>query len=283
MRKNKTFLKHFFTFFLFILSFYQLLSQNPVETYTKLVQSFKELRQIKNDSLIDVFAPKIDSIYKVLLDYPSFSQLDVSELKNFSSILFSKDKKFIIVTWNVFHSDGQFFYYGYIRLQDKNSNVKLVPLIDKSAKISNPQFADLKPSRWFGCIYYQMVQKKVGRTIYYTLLGWDGNTFLSNKKIIEVVTLKGKRMRFGYDFDINGLRYKRLIFEYNEQAEMVLHWDNNAKMIVWDHLAPSKPKFKGMYQFYGPDFSYDGLVWKHKHWQFVQDIDVKNPEPKIKK
>jgi len=35
--------------------------------------------------------------------------------------------------------------------------------------------------------------------------------------------------------------------------------ERKMNMIIFDHLSPSKPSYTGNYQFYGPDFSYDGL------------------------
>ena len=43
---------------------------------------------------------------------------------------------------------------------------------------------------------------------------------------------------------------------------MMLRYDDKLKMIVFDHLSPSKPSYEGKYQYYGPDFSYDGLIFE---------------------
>ena len=90
------------------------------------------------------------------------------------------------------------------------------------------------------------------------------------------VKLKGK---------INKKRKKRLFFEYSDKVYMQLNYDKSKEMIVFDHLSPSQEKFKGNYQYYGPDFSIDGLFFKKGKWILKEDLDIrrkKNNKPKWK-
>jgi hypothetical protein len=47
-------------------------------------------------------------------------------------------------------------------------------------------------------------------------------------------------------------------------------------MIIFDHLSPSKPSYAGNYQYYGPDFSYDGLKFEQGIWELVENVDIRN-------
>ncbi len=257
------------------MNFNKTFSQN-FDTVATLLQG---IRNTENTQQRIRLARKADSIFfetikssNILTNYPDF-------LKNYSSYLISDNKKFAIVTWNIFLDDGEYKYFGYIQYQDRDKNLQTVRLVDKSDEINDPQHANLSPQRWFGCLYYQIITEKAGKNTYYTLLGWDGNDLLSNKKIIEVVSIKNGKPVFGYKFNINGRTFKRLIFEYNKQAQMVLQWDDKMKMIVWDHLSPSEPKYQGIYQFYGPDFTYDALAFKRKQWVYIENVIVKNDKP----
>ena len=275
MFKNQIIFKYFFILFFYFLNFNKTFSQN-FDTVATLLQG---IRNTENTQQRIRLARKADSIFfetikssNILTNYPDF-------LKNYSSYLISDNKKFAIVTWNIFLDDGEYKYFGYIQYQDRDKNLQTVRLVDKSDEINDPQHANLSPQRWFGCLYYQIITEKAGKNTYYTLLGWDGNDLLSNKKIIEVVSIKNDKPVFGYKFNINGRTYKRLIFEYNKQAQMVLQWDDKMKMIVWDHLSPSEPKYQGIYQFYGPDFTYDALAFKRKQWIYIENVIVKNDKP----
>ena len=47
-------------------------------------------------------------------------------------------------------------------------------------------------------------------------------------------------------------------------------------MIIWDHLSPSNKTLEGRYEYYGPDFSQDGLFFKDNEWKYYPDIKPKN-------
>lgn len=280
MSKLKTFLKLFLIFFLFtnILSF----GQNNESVDNKLTQTaliFEKLKKSNNDLEIISLSSSLDSeLISFFADKKSFSA-DLSPLKKYCSVLKSDDNLFQIITWNIYLSSGEYRYFGYIQYKPaKSDDFFFYNLTDKSQYISNPEYTKLNYKKWFGCLYYQLVSKKIGKKEIYTLLGWDGNNLLTNKKIVEVIEFKNNKPNFGYDFVLGDQKFQRLIFEYNKSAEMVLRWDKKKKLIVWDHLAPKEPKYIGVYQFYGPDFTYDGLKFKNKTWNFVENIVVTNDE-----
>jgi hypothetical protein len=59
---------------------------------------------------------------------------------------------------------------------------------------------------------------------------------------------------------------------------MNLSYNEKMKMIVFDHLSPSESKYAGQYMYYGPDFSYDGLLFKDKKWFYQAHLDLKRSE-----
>jgi len=64
-----------------------------------------------------------------------------------------------------------------------------------------------------------------------------------------------------------------------------------ADMIVFDRLSPIDTRtskyaanLEGQYQFYVPESNvFDGFIFDNGKWQFVKDIDARNPKPKNKK
>jgi hypothetical protein len=71
-----------------------------------------------------------------------------------------------------------------------------------------------------------------------------------------------------------GKPLNRIIFEFNERVQVTLEYNEVMKMIVFDHLSPSRPSLEGQYQFYGPDFSYDGLLFEDGIWKHYSDIQI---------
>jgi hypothetical protein len=109
-------------------------------------------------------------------------------------------------------------------------------------------------------------------------LGSDLNDLFSKKKLIEIVHFDSNDQPvFGaFMFKNKEKNIARVIFEYSAQANMGLMYDEKKGMIVYDHLSPFRPSLKGKYQFYGPDFSYDGLKFEDGIWNTYHDIDVRN-------
>jgi hypothetical protein len=190
----------------------------------------------------------------------------------------SKDGNIRLYTWNMPWTDGTNTYFGFLQYKAGKSEIRLSLLHDSSLLISNPEEIILTPSQWYGMLVYEIVEKEFNDRIYYTLLGYDNENPLLSRKIIDVLyfsdihePLFGKAI-----FHYQGKVKCRIIFEYSARVQMSLKWNDKMKMIIFDHLSPSKPSFTGNYQFYGPDFSYDGLRFDNGIWVLVEDVDVRN-------
>ena len=110
---------------------------------------------------------------------------------------------------------------------------------------------------------------------YYTLIGWDGANYLINRKVVEVLYFDRKGMPlFGKKiFKLEKTNTGRLIFEYADRTTMILRHNEKQDIIVLDHLSPPEQRFTGMFQYYGPDFSYDALIFRGGKWVLMNDID----------
>jgi hypothetical protein len=189
----------------------------------------------------------------------------------------SPDEKLKIYNWNVPYEAGYHVYHCFLQHKTKDS-LMTFELDDKSEKIESPEDSLLNKNNWYGALYYNIIPKKgrFGQT-YYTLLGYDLNDYLTNKKVVDVLYFdKNKQPVFGANIFKNQRNItKRLIFEYAEFATMTLQYEEEKDMIVYDHLSPSKPKYEGQREFYGPDFSYDGLKFENGIWNTYFDLDLR--------
>jgi hypothetical protein len=188
----------------------------------------------------------------------------------------SPDNRFRILTWHVDYDDGSYRYYGTVQM---NTGEKLLmyPLRDYSPDIKHPEDTITDNTKWYGAQYYKIIPVYTELNPYYVLLGWKGNTVKTNKKVIEVLSFKNDRPVFGHSvFDGNGKMRKRVVFEYTRQASMVLNYDEEQHLIVFDHLSPPDPKLKGQFDTYGPDLSYDGYRLKNGRWEYVGNLDMRN-------
>lgn len=233
------------------------------------------------------------------IQYPFDSLTDVSRL-------LSPDKKFRIITWNIFKEDGTHAYFGFIQVnnsktvkkglfkKETSTQYEVFPLVDKSATVKTPENYVSDPGKWFGMLYYEVIKSDDD---FYTLLGWDGNDKLVQRKFIDVLSFKADGTPvFGKDvFKIPGKFGKRVMFEYASEVAMSLKYNDGRKQIIFSHLAPNSldPMLVGQYQYYGPDGSFDALSMKKGRWVYEAAIDirkdkdkndnVKKPEPEKQK
>ncbi|TND10088.1 MAG: hypothetical protein FD123_770 [Bacteroidetes bacterium] len=203
---------------------------------------------------------------------------------NFMARLESPDKKFKIFNWNVPKEDGTHEYFGYIQTWDeKTKQARVFRLINKQKEIRNPEIMKLGPEKWYGALYYKIVPTTFRKKKSYTLIGWDGNNNLSWKKVLDVLTFRSDGTpEFGDDVFQVGKRYQyRVIYEFKAEMIMTLRWDDQMKMIVFDHLVPEYP---GMANppphLIINSYSYNGYEYKKGKWNFIADVNAKNRKDK---
>ncbi len=213
---------------------------------------------------------------ELLLQNPQLFLNDFSDYQGLSTIV-SSDDKLKIITWNVEEMNGDHHFYGLVgvRMEDV---VKIFMLQDKRDEIRSPEYATLRPEKWFGAVYYEMIVEKYRGEMFYTLLGYNGNDAFSRLRIVDVITLSPYgRPRFGaLMFDDHGRTKRRLIYEYSNRANMMLRYDERDERIVMDHLAPLDPMYEGDPSYYGPDFSYDVLEMDKGKWVLEKNVDLRN-------
>ena len=201
------------------------------------------------------------------------------------SILKSQDDVFKIFTWHLYSDDGTYRYYGAIQKNNKEK-LELYPLFDNSKYIDHPEDTILTKDSWYGAHYYTIVEtSKSNKNKQYVLLGWKGDDVKINQKVIDVLSFnkEGKPSFGAAIFNYGDSVKTRVIFKYARSVSMMLRYLPSKKWIVYDHLAsPSADKI-GLYEFYGPDLSYDGLKFKRKKWYLMEKIDLRNEKSELDK
>jgi hypothetical protein len=204
-------------------------------------------------------------------DYPFDSLKNVGKLKSSDNIL-------RIFTWNLPLAGGYHKYFGFIQV-NREGNISLFRLEDKRSEVKDQQNEILYPSKWYGALYYHIETTTGNGKTWYTLLGYDFNNLFTTKRVIEVVSIteSGTPELGASIFNVRNQTLSRVIFEHSARVKMMLRYDNKMDMIVFDHLSPSRNDLAGNYQFYGPDFTYDGFRFEDGQWQYYSNIDLRNP------
>lgn len=229
------------------------------------------------------YGQKVEAIIDSFLSLPQNAFSSIDTIRSISALR-APDDAFLFITWNVPQFDGTYKYYGRIRLADSKKAVgKTIVLKDNSDSISKPEVRTLNAAQWYGSLYYKIIYTKYKRKKIYTLLGWDGNTALSNRKIIDILQLNGKNVKFGSPVFQDGKNIKhRVLLEYTEDAAVSLRYYEAKQHIVFDHLVPPNSTLEGQFEFYSPDFSTDAYLFEKGKWKFIRNYEAKNDKEEQK-
>jgi hypothetical protein len=215
-----------------------------------------------------------DTLVQILRKQASF-YYTFPQLKNIGRIS-SDDGQLNIFSWNIPESGGFNSYYCVLQYSPKRSDLVYVyPLHEAMHKATKDNQMISDTNTWVSSLYYEIVTTKYKGQVFYTLLGFNFNDILSNIKLIDILSFDNNKPYFpSGKFVYEGKVLNRIVFEYNERVQMTLEYNPTMKMIIFDHLSPSRPSLEGNYQFYGPDFSYDALLFDDDIWKHQSDVQV---------
>ena len=191
--------------------------------------------------------------------------------------LASEDGVIRMLCWNLVMQNDDYQYHCVMRHKPEKKIV-FVTVFQDNSDWKRIDRKPIRPNKWYGALYYKILANRYRGKTNYTILGWDGKDNITNRKVVDVISIQGKSVILGSSIFKNEkeLPVHRLIYEYANDVSMALNFDAKEKMIVMDHLAPEDSRFEGQYQFYGPDFSYDALKFKKGAWIFERDVFAKN-------
>jgi hypothetical protein len=212
----------------------------------------------------------------LLLKYEPLFKNDFSGYERVST-LHSPDGLIKVLTWNLELENGTNSFRGAVAV-NRNGEVVVHELTDNYQSIKNPEQASLSTSKWFGAVYYDIIEHSFRGDTFYTLLGYNPNNQFSKMRVIEVLSLSSNGTpRFGNAIlEVDGRSLRRMIFEYSNSVSMMLRYDANEQMIVMDNLVPSAPMFQNDYRHYGPDFTHNGFSFEKGKWVYFDNIELRN-------
>ncbi|HVI46664.1 MAG TPA: hypothetical protein VM802_17430 [Chitinophaga sp.] len=192
------------------------------------------------------------------------------------SIQYPQDSTFRIFTWALERETGFYRHYGAIQMNTPDGQLKLFPLFDASDFITNTDTITGNKT-WYGCLYYNIIQRHYFNQEYYTLIGWDANNPRSQKKILEMLTFKNGAPVFGGPFfsfsedSVPKPMRNRFLMEYKKESTATLNYNKELDMIVFDHLVSESNEPAKKYT-YVSDMDYEGFKWKAGKWVHVDKV-----------
>lgn len=194
------------------------------------------------------------------------------------SILKSPDNKIKIYNWVVPLKDGTFEYCAYIQFLKKRKQQSFIALEDISAFIKNESTKEFTNGDWFGALYFDLLHNRFNKKDYYTLIGWDGNDSISTKRIVDILHFEEEEQPIwgAPIIKMNDGTHHRMVLEYSKKTSARMNYNEDLEYIVFDHLSPMEGAQIGMYEFYVPSLSFNGLTFKNGKWRFVEDVPAFN-------
>jgi hypothetical protein len=251
------------------------ITQNEV----KLREHFELLRSDIPDTEKDSLNTAITGIFSSILIRPESFFYPWHELDMIGKIK-TNDMQLNLFTWHMEKSNNIYEYYGILQYRipgkKKKDKIMVFPLADKSVSLKNPEKPVLTPDNWYGSLYYSVSAFTHRKKTWYALLGFDFNDAFSHKKCIEILHFENNKPVFGGEIKLEKDEVARLIFEYSSNVVMSLRYDDKVQKVVFDHLVPLEPIFKGFYRFYVPDGSYDALTFSNGTFTLEKDVDARN-------
>ncbi|MDR2359563.1 MAG: hypothetical protein LBD87_07195 [Prevotellaceae bacterium] len=188
-------------------------------------------------------------------------------------MLVSPDRKVRIFTWNLPLTATQHRYFGVVQYRTHNT-VRTTVLSDvKDSLAGRPETITLNNGRWFGALYYDLLQNKTASRVYYTLLGYDFHSGVTHRKLLDVLTFDEQGVpSFGAPLFDNG-RWKasRVLLEYSAATPFYLSYLPRKKMIVFQRLETvSLGGLPGRV----PSGEFDGLQFYDGEWKLQKNLDI---------
>jgi len=193
------------------------------------------------------------------------------------SMLSPPDKSFRIFTAQFFVDDQTYKYFGGIQLP--GSPPRFIPLNDKASEIEDFDEV-LNAERWYGALYYNILPfEGKDDTKHYLLLGFNGFSFFNKRKLIDIITIKDGQATFGAPVFVKQKNdkvetYNRVMFQYSADATLSCNYDVEKKMIVFDHLIPSREIYPGQGPTFIPDGTYDAYKLRKGVWVYQDNLPV---------
>jgi hypothetical protein len=230
------------------------LTANRMRSDSILVKTLVRALQIKNS-----FYYPFDSVHGV-------------------SKLYAPDSTFRIFTWNISFDDYYSRQRGAIQVRTPDGSLKLIALRDFSEFTPNALDSVRTKVNWVGAVYYDIVKTSFNGKNYYTLIGFDNNSVMSNKKWLEVLTFneKNEPVFGGKYFSFEGDSVKRAPqfrynLEYKKDARAILKYDEDSKLIIVDHLISETDEPEHAWT-YVPDGDYEAFKWQNGKWVHIDKL-----------
>ena len=269
------------------------LAQSAIENIKSfedsLVTSLEQIRTAETLKEKFVLNIRFENTLRKALRYDEAFTYKFDDLSKVMSTKTSPDNAFRIFNWNIEVPGIQehYFFCLVMKYDSRKGEYVIIELFDKSKYATRVEYTLYNEKKWFGALYYEIIPVKKGLNTTYTLLGWDGNNRMSNKKIIETMAFQGRdKIKFGLPiFKQDDGTKRRVVFQYSKKATISVKYKliKRKEYIIFDHLSPMSGQLAGIPDYLVPDLSFDAFVLENGKWKYLKDFDARTGKSRNEK
>ena len=285
MSASRSYILRIFTFLFTAFFAWQVsaqnLSANDLRKITLKEDSLKKLAQNFHMDSLTAGRMRSDSLFvKTLIRtlqiknsfyYPLDSVFGVSKV-------YAPDSSFRILSWNLSFDQYYSRQRAAIQYNTPDGSLKLTPLRDVSEFTENAMDSVRSKDNWIGSVIYRIIQTSHNNKKYYTLIGFDDYSAMSNKKWLEVMSFNSKNEPvFGgpfFSFEQDSIKKPvqyRYNIEYKKEARAVLEYEPELELIIIDHLISETGEPENKFT-YIPDGDVEAFQWKNGKWVHIDKL-----------
>ena len=229
---------------------------------------------IVNDSIVQIRKSAFEKIESVVFEYANNSGTFYSFPADLPSVkvVYPRDSSFRFITWVGQFSKNEFQYGGVLQFKTAKKPILLeAAIIEEDFELNT-----FDAKNWPSAFYYNIYDFKKSGDTYYLLFSYDGYKQYSHRKWIDVLHFDDNgNPIFGaqvFDFESeNKSKIKRFVLEYAAEINIKLNYNEEEKLIMYDHLIPMKSRYADE-EVFVPDGSYEGLNLKKGKWKHIDKI-----------
>ncbi len=259
-------------------------SQEVSEQNMERLHTMEDSLVTTADSMYNAFLPDTHLFYSErfvkqlihALKIPNSYYYPFEKLKEKINIIASPDNAFRMFNWEITASNILKRYYGAIQMPDEK--LKLYGLQDYAEQMGKgAEDSIVTRGKWFGAIVYRIIPHEVEGHTVYTLFGLNMSSPLSNRKVLDPMTINENGVTFGAPIfgvvseNFPRERINRFILEYKKGVQAGMNWDEERKLIIFDKLVSQGNDPHRKYT-YVPSGQYDGFKWDNEMWNYKTDL-----------
>ena len=234
------------------------------------------------------------------------------QLPGYVSVLTSPDGHLRLFTWAVIRDNGAFECFGIVQFyNEREEEYQFATLHDRSDDLLNREESLLTPDNWLGAVYQEIIQVSTSDRTWYTLLGWNGVDNLTDRKVIEPVTIRGGKVQFGGPLFRRERNLRRIVLEYANEASVHLAYEtqyvqeiervrekvkgtnrhrtvekvheHKEQLIIFDEVEPQVPGMEGLFQYYMPSGTELAYAFVDGKWEQRKGAQGRLTDKKLNK